>query len=192
MAPAATALSPCCASSSRIVSMIARLLASSAGKPSRCVSRCAQTWRSVSAIKPRLHLSPSRLAELLNALFAPGQMIEFLGRRVLHLLLNSLVASDRRVALIQGLRSNFACMVYTHKPRGMRSLCSAEVRFFDRLGGIVSCRTSGRRRDGTQRIVRASQQAVDRGKFTNCHNWIIANPCGLTVYSAAFLAAIPK
>ena len=132
------------------------------------------------------------LAELLNALFAPGQVIEFLRGSVLHLLLNSLVASDRRVTLIQGLRSNFAGMVHAHETRRMRSLGGAQGRFFDGSGRIVSCRASCRRSDSAQCFVSTSQQAVDRGKFTNCHNWIIAKQRCLTVYSAAFFGSNPK
>ena len=139
-------------------------------------------------IPNRTH-SAGLLAELLDALFAPGQVIELLRGRVLHLFFISFVASNRRVALIQGLGSNFAGMVYTHKTRRMRSLGGAEGRVLYRSGRVVSRRATGRRRDGAQCFVGTGQQAVDRGKFTNCHNCSIAKPRSWTVYSAAFFGS---
>ena len=135
-APAATASSPCCCSSSRICLTIARLRESSCGRPSRCESRCAQTWRSVSAMKPRLHLSPRMplaapianapayhtglkrlgvLAQLVNPLLAPGEMIELFIRRLLHLVLDIGVPRHSGVTLVKGLGSNLTGMIHTHQ-----------------------------------------------------------------------------
>ena len=132
-----------------------------------------------------------RLAEFVNALLAPCQMIEFFGGSMLHLLFSVLVASHSRMPFVQGLCRYLAGVIDAHETCGVRLLCRAEVRFFDRSGGIVASRAPGGCRHGTKCIVRANEQAVDWGEFTFCHNWSIAKRFGLTVYSAAFFGSIP-
>ena len=46
-------------------------------------------------------------------------MIEFFVGSVLHLVLDARVTGDRRVALVQSLCGNFACMVDAHQTSRM-------------------------------------------------------------------------
>jgi len=52
--------------------------------------------------------------ELRKSLFAPGEMIEFLIGRTLHLLLNICITGDRCMPLIQALRGDLTGMIHAH------------------------------------------------------------------------------
>lgn len=95
------------------------------------------------------------------------------------------------MAFVERLRRDFARMIDSHQAGRMRFLSRIQVRFLDQSSRIFASRTPGGRRDGAQGIAGTGQQTVDRGEFTFCHNWSIANRSPQTVYSAAFLLPGP-
>ena len=132
------------------------------------------------------------LTELIDPLLTPGQMIELFICRVLHLFLYTLVARDRRVSLVQGLRGDFAGVIDTHESGCMRFLGRRQPGIGKGFGRVVAGRAPGGSCYRPEGVVGAREQAVDRGKFTIVHSPIIAKRADLTVYSAAFLDVYPE
>lgn len=126
------------------------------------------------------------LAEFADALLAPRQVVEFLVRRMPHLFFDRPVASDRRVPVVQRLGRNLAGVIDAHQAGRMGFLALVEIRVDDVLGGIGSRRPSGRRGNGSQGVVGAGEETVQRRQLTSLHHGIIAKRPGPQVYSAAF------
>ena len=102
------------------------------------------------------------LTELIDPMLTPGKMIELFIGRVLHLFLNALVARDRGVSLVEGLRRNFARVVNTHKARCVAFLRRIQIGIEDIFRRILTGRPAGRGGDGPKRVVCTREQAVHR------------------------------
>ena len=135
-------------------------------------------------MKPRLHLSPSAplaapiakapayqkglslldvLTKLIYTLLAPGEMIELLIRGTLHLCFDILVARNRGVALVEGLRGHFARVIN----RASGPLRAAFERHSDRhqdvFRRIFAGGTTRRRGYRAQRVVCTRLSKRSRG-----------------------------
>ena len=103
------------------------------------------------------------LTQFMNALFTPGQVIEFFVGCTLHLGLDRLVARDRGVPLVERLCGNFAGVVDAHEPGCMPFLTGVQAGIEEILSGIVPGGGSpGGRGYGSQGVIGAGQQAVQR------------------------------
>jgi len=102
------------------------------------------------------------LTELIDPLLTPGQMIELFICRVLHLFLYTLVARDRRVSLVQGLRRNFARVVDPHEAGCVPFLPGIQIGIEDIFRRILTGRPAGRGGDCPQRVVCTREQAIHR------------------------------
>ena len=117
---------------------------------------------SVGAGVPQGSQSAPLMAQFDDPLLAPGQMITFLVRRLLHLRLDILVSRDSRMRLVQGLRRDFASVIDPHKSGCVGFLFGIELRAVDVIGGITARGASGGRQNGAQRVVGARQQSIQR------------------------------
>ena len=100
-------------------------------------------------------------------------MIKFFIGGVLHLCLDFLIASDRRVPLVERLRRYFPSMVNSHKAGCVGFLFDVEVGVRDACGRVVADWPTGRRGDSVQRIADPCQQAVKVGELAAVHGGII-------------------
>jgi hypothetical protein len=107
--------------------------------------------------------------QFIEALLAPGKVVELFLGSLLHLCLKFAGARDDRVALVEPLRSNFSCVVYAHQSRGMRSLIGVEAAFFYVSRRIRARRQSCRSRDGPKRVANAGKNSVHGGYFSRLH-----------------------
>ena len=72
-----------------------------------------------------------RYAEFMHALPAPGEVIVFLCRRLLHLAAGFGTACGQRLSLVQGLRADLAGMVDAHETKAFRPLRRGEFAIRD-------------------------------------------------------------
>jgi hypothetical protein len=100
-------------------------------------------------------------------------MIKFFIGGVLHLFLDFLIASDRRVPLVERLRRYFPSMVNSHKAGCVRFLLDVEVGVRNVFGRVISGWSTGRRGDSVQRIADTCEQAVKAGESAVVHGGII-------------------
>ena len=99
----------------------------------------------------------SVLTELLESLLAPGEVIELLVGRLLHLFLNVFVSRDACMALVERLRRHFTSVIDAHQASCMRFLrrsSSASSMFSD---GLSRAGRACRRRNRAQRVVGADE-----------------------------------
>jgi hypothetical protein len=109
--------------------------------------------------------------EFLQALLAPGQMIDFLGGGLLHRGFNPRIAGRQGLTAIEGLGGDFPSMVYPHQAHGFRPLTLVEpVR--DRRSGS---RPQGLRwyRQVLDYIIYSAYEAVLESKSARVHGYII-------------------
>ena len=129
---------------------------------------------------------PTRdLSQFVEALLAPGQVIELLIGGLLHLRLDSAVPGNSSMALVERLCGNFTGMIDPHQAGRVRPLCGIEFACSHCCRRTWACCLTCRSGNRAKGIVCPGQQAVNCGEFTICHKFIIANPRSLTLYSAA-------
>lgn len=107
--------------------------------------------------------------EFLQALFTPGEVVEFFIGGALNLRFDIRVAGDDGVALVQGLGGDFAGMVDPHQTGRMRALLVREFGFVEIRRRIPARRLSGRGRNGAKCIVGPGEQPVERREVTFLH-----------------------
>ncbi len=108
-------------------------------------------------------------AEFVDALFAPGEMVEFLVGRFLQLRFDRLVPRNRRVPLVKALGGDFPGVIDPHQPGRVCFFASVEFGIDDVLGWIRSggpARGGGNRAQG---IVGAGEKAIERRQVARLH-----------------------
>ena len=125
----------------------------------------------------------------MHALLAPGQVIELLVGRALHLCLDVLVAGDGCVALVQRLCGDFTSVIDAHQAGGMRFLASIELGIDDVRGRICAGGAACRRAQPCAGRCWRLREFVERRELSFFMLRIIAMRVASTVYSAAIFAA---
>ena len=119
---------------------------------------------------PERTQSADILTQFMKTLFAPGEVVEFLVGRTLHLCLDRLVARHCGVPLVERLCGDLAGMVDAHEPGCVPLLTGVEIGIDEVRSGIVpGGRSFGRRGYGPQGIVGAGEQAVQRRQLAFFH-----------------------
>lgn len=93
------------------------------------------------------------LTKLIYTLLAPREMIELLIRGTLHLCFDILVARNRGVALVEGLRGHFARVINPHQARCVPLLSGIQIGIKDVFRRIFAGGTTRRRGYRAERVV---------------------------------------
>ena len=105
----------------------------------------------------------------MEALLAPGQVIELLVGRTLHLPFDVLVAGYRRVSLVQRLCSDFTSVIDSHQAGGMPFLAIIELGIDDVRGRICAGGAACWRGNRAQGVAGACQKFVEGRELSFIH-----------------------
>ena len=123
---------------------------------------------------------PARLGvEFGQALLTPGEVIEFLGGRPLHLHFMPRVTRDSSMSLVKALRSDFAGVVHAHEPRRMGLLSRTQLGVGDIGSRVLARGLPGGRCDGAQGVAGTGQQPVQGGEYSISHRPDYSNAANL-------------
>lgn len=120
------------------------------------------TDREGTGIPQRVHQAFSAV-QFHKALLAPGQMITFLFRGIVHALAGDWILSSKGLALIEGLGANFPDMIHPHVCRGLLDFPGTECFIFSALPRIGPF-SNRRHEQGVQAVRDAGEQVVCSSK----------------------------
>ncbi len=113
---------------------------------------------------------PTRpFTQLIETLFAPCEVIEFLICGLLHLRFDLTIARGNSMSLVETLCRDLAGVIDAHQSGGMRLLLCIEAGLIDIRRGVCTGGLAGRGRDGSQRIVDACNQSIEPCQIACLH-----------------------
>jgi hypothetical protein len=108
-------------------------------------------------------------AKFSQALMAPAKVISFFVGGILHLLFDTGIACDRRVSLVQALRSDFTSVVDSHQPGSVIDLVSRHELFRDAGRRALPCRNGRSCHYSAKRVVEAADNSIRCSEFPFAH-----------------------